>query len=380
MEFEQYAARLAAACVHPASRWAGAVASVPRHVFVPRWWARHAGEWQLRDGPADPLQWREAAYENRTLVTRAGALHADHAGPGDRPSGLPTSSSTLPGLVVTMLRHAMIPADSRVLCVTGTGYTTAVLCRRLGDGNVTSIDIDPYLVESAEARLSSLGLHPRVAVCDITGPLPGTYDRIVSTVSVSTVPVSWLAALRPGGRLVTTLTDTGLIITADTTDDGGAVGRVEWDRAGFMATRHGEDYPDDGASGRFAEIHDRDGDEITTGRYPVIHVQEAWDVWSMLSVTCPGIRHRFTEEDGKRRTALMTHPDGSWARASAVRDAPPEVHQGGPRRLWDELERIRRRLNLEGGLPIHGAKVTITPEGGTTLSRGHWSRTIGEVR
>ena len=375
MEFEPYAARLAAVSVHPASRWAGAVAAVPRHVFVPHWWAPVAGGWELRDGPSDPPKWMEAAYENRTLVTRVGSLHADHATAGDEPSGYPTSSSTLPGLVVTMLRHAMVPNDSQVLCVTGTGYTTAVLCSRLGEQNVTSVDVDPYLVQSAETRLASVGLHPHMAVCDITGALPGMYDRIVSTVSVSTIPVSWLAALKPGGRLVTTISNTGLIITADKTDDGGAVGKVEWDRAGFMATRHGDDYPDTGTSERFAEIRDQEGDEITTGRYPVLQVQEAWDVWSMLSVTCPGIAHRF-ETNGDERTAWMTHADGSWSRATAVRDAPPIVHQSGPQRLWTELERIRRRLNLEGGLPIYGAKVTITPDGETTISRGGWSVTL----
>lgn len=54
----------------------------------------------------------------------------------------------------------------------------------------------------------------------------------------------------------------------------------------------------------------------------------------------------------------------------------PTVHQGGPRRLWDALERIRHRLNHEGGPPLHGARVTITPDGKTTLSRGSWSLTL----
>jgi hypothetical protein len=53
----------------------------------------------------------------------------------------------------------------------------------------------------------------------------------------------WLAALRPGGRLVTTISGTALILTADKTDDGGVTGRIEWDRAGFMHTRTGADYP-----------------------------------------------------------------------------------------------------------------------------------------
>jgi hypothetical protein len=62
-------------------------------------------------------------------------------------------------------------------------------------------------------------------------------------VAVRPIPVSWLTALRPGGRLVTTITGTALILTADKTDDGGAIGRIEWNRAGFMSTRTGPDYP-----------------------------------------------------------------------------------------------------------------------------------------
>jgi hypothetical protein len=34
-----------------------------------------------------------------------------------------------------------------------------------------------------------------------------------------------------------------VIVTADKTPDGGAAGRTEWHRAGFMAARTGPDYP-----------------------------------------------------------------------------------------------------------------------------------------
>lgn len=72
--------------------------------------------------------------------------------------------------------------------------------------------------------------------------MPLRPDRL--HLSVPTVPVSWLEALVPGGRLVTTLADTGLVIVADKTADGGAVGRVAPEAAGFMSARHGEDYDD----------------------------------------------------------------------------------------------------------------------------------------
>jgi protein-L-isoaspartate O-methyltransferase len=105
---------------------------------------------------------------------------------------------------------------------TGSGYGCAVLAGRVGDQHVTSVDVDEYLTKAAAERLDSVGLHPDVVTCDATGPLPGSYDRIVSTVAVRPVPPSWLAALRPGGRLVTTITGTCLIVPADRTPDGGA--------------------------------------------------------------------------------------------------------------------------------------------------------------
>ncbi|WP_409469712.1 protein-L-isoaspartate(D-aspartate) O-methyltransferase [Streptomyces sp. HC307] len=376
MDWEMHARRLAAEVVRPESRWYEPLAATPRHVFVPRWWARGSEAWELRDGPADPEAWMQATYANRTLVTRIGPQHADHAELGANiATGQPTSSSTLPGLVVTMYRHAVIADDSRVLVTTGTGYGTALLCRRLGAELVTSVDVDPHLVKTAGERLNSIGLHPQTAVCDITGSLPGRYDRIVSTVSVRPVPASWLSALRPGGRLVTTLAGTGLIVTADKTEDGGAVGRVEPDPAGFMRTRHGDDYerPTDELWEKIARAT---GEHVSTSRYPLLYVPDSWEVMSMLELLVPGIDHRSTV-DGDERTVWMLHPDGSWARATAAGFLDsPTVHQGGPRRLWDELERIRHRLNREGGLPVYGAPVRIDPDGALTLSRGAWSVTV----
>ncbi|MFD9562511.1 protein-L-isoaspartate(D-aspartate) O-methyltransferase [Streptomyces sp. NPDC059994] len=375
MDWETHARRLAADTVRPESRWYGPLATVPRHLFVPRWWANDGGRWVLRDGPSDPEAWVQAAYSDRTLVTRVGPLHADDAEPdAEITTGHPTSSSTLPGLVVSMYRHAVIGDESEVLVTTGSGYGTALACRRLGDKRVTSIDVDAALVKKAGDRLKSVGLNPKTAVCDITGPLPGEYDRIISTVSVRPVPASWLAALKPGGRLVTTIARTGLIVTADKTPDGGAAGRIALDAAGFMATRQDDDYPP-GLDAVYEQAKTAEGDAVGVGRYPVLYVPDAWDVWSMLELSVPGIEHRRTDDDD-RRTVWLLHPDGSWARAEGVWTDPPTVHQSGPQRLWDELERIRHRLNREGGLPVYGAHVRIEPDGTTHLKRGAWSATI----
>ncbi|MFE0704660.1 hypothetical protein [Streptomyces sp. NPDC058872] len=83
-----------------------------------------------------------------------------------------------------------------------------------------------------------------------------------------------------------------------------------------------------------------------------------------------------TTKDGSR-TAYMLHAGGSWARATApgARELPV-VYQGGPRRLWDELDRIRTWLVIDGDLPISGAAVRIDPDGTCTFERSSWTATI----
>lgn len=383
VDWNARAERLAGEVTHPVSRWRPVVAAVPRHLFVPRWWAWSApgpgfrvDTWELRDGPADPVAWLDAAYDNRSLVTRVGPAHADHAGLADRPTGLPTSSSTLPGLVVQMYRHALIGDGMDVLDLgTGSGYGCAVLAERLGDRHVTSVDVDEYLARAATERLDRLALHPDVRICDATGPLPGSYDRIVAMFSVRAIPPSWLTALRPGGRLVTTIAGTSLLVTADKTPDGGAAGVTEWDRAGFMNARTGPDYPP-GVLERFAAIRDTDGEQVSAGRYPVVNVPEAWELGSALGVTVPGVQHHYEQSGDGQRTAWMLHPDGSWARATGGADDPPVVHQSGSRRLWDILDDLRHTWLRDGSLPAYGAKVTIAPDGSVRFQRGRWQVVI----
>ncbi|WP_435058291.1 methyltransferase domain-containing protein [Streptomyces sp. bgisy060] len=379
MDWETRAAALADRVTDPDSRWLAPVARVARHELVPRWWeVDDSGRWVVRDGPSDPEAWMDAAYTDRSLITRVGTLHADHAGPGDQPEGLPTSSATMPSLVVRMLRHARLGPGLSVLDVgTGAGGLTAYACHRLGGDHVTSLDVDPYLVSAARDRLAGMGYRPKTLTADATKAVPGSYDRIVCTVALAPGPGlgAVLAALEPGGRIAMTLARTSLIVTGWKDRKGDVVGTVARDTAGFMLTRSGDDYPPTLAE-PFALAGHTDGDERSIGRYPVVDVANAWELRSMLEVTTPGVEVAYRAE-GRTRTAYLVHPDGSWARASAEWTDPPTVHQSGPQRLWSALERIRNRLNTEGALPLLGAHVRITPDGIVHLSRGRWRAAMG---
>jgi protein-L-isoaspartate O-methyltransferase len=373
VSWDERAQELAAEITHPRSRWHPLVSVLPRHRLVPAWWEGNVNAgWRRRDAEAFP----QAPFGNRSLVTQVGTAHADDAPAGAVAHGPATSSATKPGLVVALCRLAMIVDGLDVLDAgTGSGYGCALLCLRCGDGHVTTIDVDPRLTEPATRRLGEVKLHPKVITGDATAPLDGEFDRIVSTLSVSPVPASWLAALRPGGRLVTTITGTGLLVTADKTADGGATGHVEWYRAGFMRGRSGPGYPPP-LLDNHPQAVDGEGAEVSASPFPVPR-QWSWELHSNLALIVPGIEDHYEQGPGGLRIAWLLAPDGSWARAEQKEGGPAFVHQSGPRKLWDCLDELRREWLTEGVLPAYGSRVAIDPRGAITFSRGSWSATIG---
>jgi hypothetical protein len=66
MEWQPAALRLAREITDPVSRRRPVVASVPRHVLVPRWWGRdESAGWTVRDGPSAVSGWISAAYSDQ---------------------------------------------------------------------------------------------------------------------------------------------------------------------------------------------------------------------------------------------------------------------------------------------------------------------------
>ena len=361
--------------------WHDAVSNTPRHLLVPRWWRRIPNsptqEWELVDLPEDSPERLHAAYTDETLVTRVGPLHADRAQPDERASGDPTSSSTLPGLIVSMADQLGAKPGHQVLDVgTGSGYSAALFGRRLGDENVTSVDVDPYLVDAARTRLAEFGRAPRMEAVDATGELPGSeYDRIMATVSVRPVPPSWLRALRPGGRLVTTIAHTALLITADMGTDGIARGSVQPDPATFMETRQEADYPPK-LNDVFVSARVREGEDVRPPDGPIPDLWQEWPLRWLYELETPGVETRAATypEDGRRVVWLLAG-DGSWARAED--GTAPLVHQGGPRRLWDDLERVRRKWEEHNRFSLHSLRAELSAEGSSLLSPdGSWTFTV----
>jgi protein-L-isoaspartate O-methyltransferase len=373
-DWTEAARKLAAQVTTTAPEWHDAVCATPRHELVPRWWDRIRNsptfEWKLLTPDVnDP--WT-ATYSDKTLVTRVGALHADHAGPTDRAAGAPTSSSTLPGLIVRML-HLLNPEPGhQVLDIgTGSGYSAALLGHRLGDDLVTSIDVDTYLVLAARERLAGFGRHPRMEAADATVALPdGEYDRMIATVSVRPVPRSWLAALRPGGQIVTTIAQTSLLVSAQLERGLVARGSVQPVPASFMRTRSGANYPAR-LDSIYAAARDADGDDVRDLRGPVPNLWVDWELRALYELDSADIENRSaTDENGKEIVWLLAG-DGSWARAE---ESTGKVHQSGSRRLWDDLERVRARWEEADRFRLHDLAVEFTPEATTVTSPdGNWT-------
>ncbi|MEU1317439.1 ATP-grasp peptide maturase system methyltransferase [Streptomyces tibetensis] len=195
--------------------WRAAVEAVPRHRFVPGFYLP-AGErdsqgltaWEPVTAELDYGRWLAAVYSDTTLITQFDGVEPDWQAPVAQRGGAPTSSSTLPSLVVRMWSDADVAEGHTVLEIgTGTGYSTALACERLESGDVTSVEVDPRRLEAAANALYGCGYTPTLAVADgLYGYWPeARFDRVVAACSFRGVPPALLAQTRPGGKVLLTL-------------------------------------------------------------------------------------------------------------------------------------------------------------------------------
>ncbi|MFF6995098.1 methyltransferase domain-containing protein [Streptomyces sp. NPDC008313] len=215
--------------------WREAFEAVPRHLFVPYYYVGVTGGyerlWGEHPDPARRERWLRGAYADAPLATRV-------------QDGELVSSSSQPSLMARMLAALEVRDGDAVLEIgAGTGYNAALLAHRLGDGLVTTVDLDTEITESARRHLAAAGHRPAVVTCDGARGCPehAPYDRIIATCALPSIPRPWLGQCRPGARILTPLA-TGLV-ALDVRDAGHAEGRFLHTSAYFVPLRGGGSAP-----------------------------------------------------------------------------------------------------------------------------------------
>ncbi|MFD8420283.1 methyltransferase domain-containing protein [Streptomyces sp. NPDC059466] len=216
--------------------WREAFQEIPRHLFVPYYYVGTSDGfervWCEDPDPGQRERWLRGAYTDTALATRV------------RDAEL-VSSSSQPSLMAMMLTALEIRDGDAVLEIgAGTGYNAALLAHRLGDGLVTTVDLDPEITESARQHLDAVGRHPTVVTGDGTRGVPerAPFDRIIATCTLTSIPRPWLAQCRRNAVILTPLA-TGLIALR-VRDAEHAEGRFLHTPAYFVPLR-GDTRPDD---------------------------------------------------------------------------------------------------------------------------------------
>ncbi|WP_249713818.1 ATP-grasp peptide maturase system methyltransferase [Rhizomonospora bruguierae] len=347
-------------------QWVQAFATVPRHLFLPRFFRQtpdHTG-WQAI-GESDP-DWPRTVYTDATWVTQLDndPTRWDTAARTGRPArGVPTSSSTAPGLMALMLEALDIDDGHTVLEIgTGTGYNAALLSHRLGARLVTTVEVDPTVAEAARLALLACGYTPTRVVGDgAAGHADGApYDRIIATCSTATIPPAWAAQVRPGGLVLTNLhrdLGGGALVLLRRDDDGQLDGRFLADYGAFMPVRC--DPPADAEQRLTAALTTVDDDVATKPTSIDADALDHPDFGMLAALRLPGVTSLWFEPDtGPQRWLLAD--DGSWA---CVEQTTRTVRQHGARRLWHDLERLHQRWRDAGQPPRHRFGLSVTDSG-----------------
>jgi protein-L-isoaspartate O-methyltransferase len=331
------------------AHWRRAVEETPRHPFVPAYYLPQGGvptTWR-KVTAQDGDEWLRTAYENRTLVTR-------FSEPG---SGLPTSSSTAPSLVVRMLELLDVEKSDDVLDLgTGTGYQTALLAHRLSSPEqLVSADIDPELTDAATRALSGLGLAPQLRTVDGTSEEWGeqAFDKIIASCALPRVSGPLRSALRPGGRLIANLFPplSNTLVVLDHQPNGSLKGRFHPDGGSFMAARVSGPSPD-------PETPERPSESGTT-EVP----QEAFDNYHflfLLAAHLPGAQLQYgtTAEATTRRIVVP----GGWAQATYGAGSTWSWAEAGGHGVWETVERRWQWFNDLDQPTWDRFGLTVTPE------------------
>ena len=356
---------LAAADKLTSPAWRAAVEAVPRHVFVPSFYVRRDGRMVAVTAAdtATSAEWWETVYANTALVTKIGQ---------DEPGGPPVflSSSSTPGLMTRMLEALDVRDGQTVLEIgTGTGYNAALLCHRMGDQHVFSVDVEPDLLEAARARLADLGYHPTLVTADGAEGLAehAPFDRIIATCSVPAIPCPWIEQITLGGVILADIKVglvAGNLVRLTRTGPDRAEGMFDAGQASFMELRHTPGTAGQVPYARAAE------DTPVTESATLLDPRTPWSnpvVWFLAALRIGGhYRLGYTGGDpqhGPEAVSLAT-PDGSRAEITLAADAEDghRVRESGPVRLWQQVEHAHQRWAAAGRPGWSRLGLAVTPD------------------
>ncbi|WP_326694229.1 ATP-grasp peptide maturase system methyltransferase [Streptomyces sp. NBC_01766] len=355
--------RLAKAGVLTTPQWRAAVEAVPRELFLNPgvFLPQDGGRWRpVTTVGTDPAEWVRIAYSDTSLTTQLdGHLTADQVrGPV---TGSPTSSSTTPVTVVDMIESLEVEDGHQVLEIgTGTGYSSALMCHRLGEDNVTTVEVDPSVSARADAALEAAGFETWTVIGDglLGHPRRAPYDRTIATCAVRRIPLAWIRQTKPGGIILATVGGswhygTGLA-KVTVREDGTAEGRIIG-RSSFMQARSQAALPLSGdLSARTAYA-----DNAREAKLPPVLMEE-WMPAFIAQLAAPGAQfvHAATAE-GAQLLYLFDTERESFAEFTAD-GSSWTVRQGGPVALWDDIEEALTAWQAAGSPDITAVQLRIT--------------------
>ncbi|MGI9002674.1 MAG: methyltransferase domain-containing protein [Pseudonocardia sp.] len=323
-------------------QWRDVFTRTWRHPYVPSFYPEVGAACLISIDPRRRGEWLDAVYSDQTLLTKVVQMPLSRAlRPGSHP--VATSSSTLPSLVLTMLEELDVTDGSRVLEIgTGSGYNAALLCERLGGDCVTSVDIDPELVELARERLAANGHTPTLAAVDgATGyPAGRPYDRIIASCSVPAIPPAWLAQAAPDAVILVDVRGRigGTLARLTVDADGRATGRFLPLCSSFMWLRHTADAP---PPDRYPQLDDDPVHSFT--QVDPTQLRSPGLFGFVVQWHLPGVTWGLTTDGDGRSGLHLSAPDGSRAVVGGARtDRGHPLTQYGPRRLWDRVEQAHQ--------------------------------------
>lgn len=344
----ELAAKLTTAGALGSPAWISAFEQVPRHLFVPTCWHRTAAGLEYLDStnPEQRDHWLAVCYSDVPLVTQVDS------------SGTATSASSQPSVMAIMLEALNVTTGTTVLEVgTGTGYNAALLCHRLGDDRVHTVEYDQALSTTATAALAQAGYHPAMRVGDGAAGWPeqAPYDRIIATYSTKRIPPAWLRQCTPRGVIVANL---GLGVIALHVDQHGhtASGRF-LSRAAFMNSRAGGDAATvpqaafDPAIVGLGHPADTPPDLRDDNFTAWLHLHSP----EIMQVTLPG-----PDDSPSQAEHIFANRAGSWARVGNGR-----ITQVGP--IWRDVHDAHTRWAHAGRPEVEQIGLTVRDDGHHTL-------------